>query len=575
MKKTTFSLVCLSVFLLVQVSCRKGTGTKEKISSDLRDLQIGGLYGRALDASREGRLRTYIVDENSPMVQVFSRNSAERKFEPDWKGEHAGKWMIAASTEAYRTGDQDLSAHLHDVARYLISQQRSNGYLGTYAEPLRMTHDSSINVKSWDIWVHAYLVEGFLTLDRYYPNPEYLQAARKIMDMMYHEFVEKGKSIANISYHSGMVGTGTLEAAVDMYNATGDKKYLGLAVHCVDEMERRPGLGLITRNLKGYDVSEIGNGKMYEMLRNYVGLAKLYTVSGDASFLNACLHAWKNIRDYHLNAAGGPRGGIGIHPECFNVGYMFSPYSLSETCASMDWVRLNIELLKITGRAEFADELEWSMYNAIPGAMFPDGEGWIYHSKVNGKREKTSPDACCSSSGPIALESFTQVIYTGNHDRIAVNLYTPSSFKFDVKGKEISIRQETGYPYSDTIRVIIEAGQKVKVPVWLRIPAWAREWTVMINGKKAEPERVRDGYIQPGDEWEGKTTVTLILHRELNIVQKNREYNEKGYYMDDTTRYVSFHYGPFVLAASMEDGQETLLRSTSRKKRYSLPPGKR
>ncbi len=553
MKKIHAGFAGIAGLFMMLASCGKSAPGEHGITSDLKDLKVEGIYGTALDESREGRLSHFIVDEESPMVNIFSRQVADTNLQPNWEGEHAGKWMIAAAPEAYRTGDEALKHHLLSVAHYLASQQRPDGYLGTYAEPLRMTHDSSVNVKSWDIWVHSYLVEGFLAVNRYFDDTTSMRAARKIMDMMYHEFVVKGKNIANVSYHSGMVGTGTLGAAVDMYRATGEKRYLELAVTCVDEMEKRPGLGLVSRNLKGYDVSEIGNGKMYEMLRNYVGLAKLYTVSGDMNFLDACLHAWKNIRDYHLNAAGGPRGGIGIHPECFNVGYMFSPYSLSETCAAMDWVRLNEELLTITGRAEFADQLEWSMYNAIPGAMFPDGEGWIYHSKVNGKRERTSPLACCSSSGPIALGSFTRVMYGTVHGRIAVNLYAPSSDKFTIDGKNLAITQVTGYPFSDTVRVLIQSAQKVKVPIWLRIPGWVNEWSVAVNGQVRDLKPVRDGYIQPGEEWEGTTRITLVFHRDLRFVQRNSEYNEKGYYMDDTTRYVSLHYGPFLLSAEMKD----------------------
>ncbi len=556
MKKKVFKLAGIAALFLFTFSCHRGPGDERQITSDLRDLHVGGLYGTALDESRTGRLSDFIIDENSPMVKLFSREAADHEYDPNWRGEHVGKWMIAAAQEAYRTDDKELEQHLKTVAAYLISQQRENGYLGTYALPLRITHDSIVNVKSWDIWVHGYLVEGLLTLNRYFPDPQYLEAARKIMDMIYHEFVEKGKSIANVSYHSGMVGTGTIGPAVEMYQATGDKKYLELATYCVDEMEKRPGLGLVTRNLKGYDVAEIGNGKMYEMLRNYVGLAKLYQVSGEMHLLDACLHAWKNIRDYHLNAAGGPRGGVGIHPECFNVGYMFSPYSLSETCASMDWVRFNEELLKITGRAEFADQLEWSLYNAIPGAMFPDGEGWIYHSKVNGTRERTSPLACCSSSGPIALESFTDVMYYTGHGRIDVNLYSSSSDKFSFRGKELKITQVTGYPFSDTISLIIEATENVDVPVWLRIPGWVKGYDVLINGGKKDLKQVREGFIQPGDKWKGTTQITLVFPRTLNLVQKNSEYNEKGWYMDDTTHYLSFTYGPFLLASQTKDEQK-------------------
>src|SRR5689334_1096343 len=95
--------------------------------------KVGGLLGETLERSRLGRLRTFIEDERSRPIAIFSPEARARNFDGDWNGEHAGKWLYTASRTAVRTGDTELAKRVRRVADYLVSTQESDGYLGTYA----------------------------------------------------------------------------------------------------------------------------------------------------------------------------------------------------------------------------------------------------------------------------------------------------------------------------------------------------------------------------------------------------------------------------------------------------------
>lgn len=68
------------------------------------DTHFGGLLGDALAANLQGRLSHFIVDEHSPAIALFAPERRALNDEGDWYGEHAGKWLVAASRAAARCG---------------------------------------------------------------------------------------------------------------------------------------------------------------------------------------------------------------------------------------------------------------------------------------------------------------------------------------------------------------------------------------------------------------------------------------------------------------------------------------
>lgn len=121
------------------------------------------------------------------------------------------------------------------------------------------------------------------------------------------------------------------------------------------------------------------------------------------------------------------------------------------------------------------------------GAQFPDGLSWVYHSHLNGLRERCSVDACCSSSGRPALEELSGSIYAAKENDIAINIFAESSVELSLtEGGIVSVQQLADYPFSGKIKVLLKTDSRNPFPLYLRIPGWAESYEIKINGKVQE-----------------------------------------------------------------------------------------
>ena len=200
---------------------------------------LGGLLGDALSASQRGRLSHFITDKDSPAIALFKAEAVSRNLEGDWYGEHAGKWLYAAAKAASRSQDSALRASVMRVADCLVSIQGVDGYLGTYAPEARFMHkqppgprtwNGSPGRRTWDIWNHACLILGLLEVHKHFSDLRYLNAARRIGDLCWVTLSKSAINITDLGLHHGMSATVLLDAAVELYVATTEPKYLELAM---------------------------------------------------------------------------------------------------------------------------------------------------------------------------------------------------------------------------------------------------------------------------------------------------------------------------------------------------------
>lgn len=555
--------------------------------------QFSGVLGAALTANRTGRLSKFIRDEHSPAIALFRREHARQNTEGDWYGEHAGKYLYAAARAAHRAGDEPLQQQVCRVADYLVSMQEADGYLGTYAashrfmQPLASgapTWDGAPCTRTWDIWIHSYLVLGLLEVHRLFDRPHCLDAARKIGDLCLHTFSAGGIDVTRLGNHHGMSATVMLDPAVELFLVTGEVRYLELAELILQQADERDGLGILRQALAGTDVAEISTGKAYQLCWNFVGIAKLFRATGKAPYLAAVTQAWDSIRAHHLTLGGGPWGGVGHRSrEVFNHPSVFSPHAYVETCSVLAWMQLNRELLAITGEAKYAEELERSAYNDLLGAQAPNGEDWCYYSFPNGKRVHTTYWRCCKSSGAIALEELALLACTVRDDgTVAVNLYSAgvSVLSTSQTGK-LRIEQQTAYPFDGAICLQINPQHSVRFALALRIPAWASDATIHVNdeawpavaGSFARIERL----WQAGDEVRlDFPMVPVLQHRSSFSNQESRGPLGESI-AQEVMRYdyVAVTRGPLVYATDLIDGfktQETLLVDGALQLEMEAPP---
>lgn len=539
-------------------------------------VKLGGVLGEALEANRTGRLSHFITGPDSPAIRIFDPEPRARNEEGDWYGEHAGKWLVAAAKAAARSGDEALRARVVAVADHLAAVQEADGYLGNYASHRRFmvpqpSKPESWNgepaLRTWDVWTHSYLILGLVETYRCFGHARHLDAARRIGDLCWRAFCEDGIDITSVGNHHGMSATVLMDPAMDLYESTGEPRYLELAERVLAQADANPRLALLQRALAGADPSEIATGKSYQLCWNLVGLAKLHRATGNPEYARALELQWRAMRDHHVGLGGGPFGGVGQRSrEVFNPAFVFDPTAYVETCSILAWIQLNRELLAITGDPRHAEEIERAAYNDLLGAQAPNGEDWCYYSFANGRRIHTNYWRCCKSSGAMALEELPAIAYAGDAHGIVVNLLGPGQARLALPGGgEAGIVQDTDYPFDGKVRLVVSPEQATRFRLRVRIPAWAEGATMVIAGD-ARAHAVEAGrYADVDRTWSPGDTVSLTLpmrprmHRRANRnVQESRAPDGTAVRQQVMEyRYIAFTRGPLAYATGLVDGYRT------------------
>jgi uncharacterized protein len=540
-------------------------------STAVEAVQLSGLLGEALEANYRGRLSRFITGPESPAIALFDPARAQRNVAGDWYGEHAGKWLYAASRAVTRTGDAALRDRVRRVADYLVSVQGDDGYLGTYAPERRFTRkqppkppswDGAPFARTWDVWVHTYGVLGLIEAYRLLDTQQYLDAARRIGDLCWTTLTTGGIDITDLGNHHGLSATVLLDAAVELHAASGERRYLDLALRVLEQADRHPRLALLTQLAAGTDASEIGTGKAYQLIWNLVGLAKLHRATGEPRYLQAVLNGWRNIRAHHLTPGGGPWGGVAHRSrEVFNAAAAFDPRGFVETCSTLAWIQLNRELLAINGDAAHAQEIERSAYNALLGAQAPNGEDWCYYSFDNGRRVHTTSWRCCKSSGAMALEELPPIAYgLTSEGAIKVNLLGASSATLHVPGAgKVQIEQTTRYPFDGEISIRITGERESAFPLSVRIPDWAQG--AQLQDATCEPGT----YARVERRWRPGDTIALSLPMRPRVLRRRHRSVQESVVPDGSPLeqevlrfdYLAIARGPLVYATPLVDGYKT------------------
>ena len=488
-------------------------------------LQLTGWLGSRTDANEKNRL---VKIDTERLLEGYRKRPGRQT----WDGEHVGKWLHAATLAWVNTGDPELRKKLDYTVTELVKCQLGDGYLGTYTNDKRWTN--------WDVWAHKYNLIGLITYMRYTGNQEPLPACRKMADLLCNTFGDQpGKRDINpTGQHTGMASGSVLEPMVLLYRLTGEQRYLEFAKYLLRAQEFPTGAHIVSTLLTAKRVDKVGNGKAYEMLSCLNGILELYRTTGDPRLLEACRNAWQDIVDHRLYLTG-----AASYCEHFHDDYDFPNVgNVGETCVTVTWLQFNAQLLRVTGEARFAEQLERVVLNQLFGAQKPDGSGWGYYVQMEGKKpySSTLDGHCCLSSGPRGVALIPTFATSVDADGVVVNLYDAGTAKLKLRnGKEVVLTTETIYPSDGRIKITVDAGSKVQFALKVRIPDWCRESSAKLNGKIVEAKIGADGYAVIKRAWAKSDKVELNFKMEPRVIVGDHLNQGK----------IAVMYGPLVLAA--------------------------
>jgi len=245
--------------------------------------------------------------------------------------------------------------------------------------------------------------------------------------------------------------------------------------------------------------------------------ATAYLALSDEKYLRAAKNAFAMIQQQSYATGGwGPHEhfiepGSGALGESLNTVHA----SFETPCGAYAHFKLARYLLRITADPRYGDSMEQVFFNTVLGArpLQPDGSSF-YYSDYTFKAKRVYYGAkwpCCSGTLPQIAADYRISAYYRSDRGVYVNLYLPSTLRWNARGAQFALRQQTAYPYSSSIRLDVTASTPAEFSVFLRIPAWARGASLTASGMRDSRQLEAGTFAEIRRQWKNGDRIELDL----------------------------------------------------------------
>ena len=439
-----------------------------------------------------------------------------------WDAETRGNWLWGYVMMAHLAGIPEHRARAAELMAGLVAAQDADGYLGIYGPSERYRHADGEN---GELWAQSRALLPLIAHHEATGDAPALAAVRRAVDLTVRRYTadnpcfKRGHRTARDALTGLTHGLCYLDVLEWLHDGTRDAAAAEAGIRLYDEFSRMapfPNDDLALPNLA--DPRGLFRGHAVhtaEHLRALLWVSALAPDRVPAAIVDTAL---RRLRWYAV-PSGALIGDEAVHG-------LPLPEAAYEYCTTTELAHSLSGAVQKTGRADLGDWLETLAFNAAQGARLPDGRAIAYLSAdtrlaatasrpdsysldAAGLRYKYSPThddvACCCN--PNAVRLLPQLVSRmwmrlGSEDGLAAVVYGPCEVRTDVAGVAVAIREETGYPFSDSIEFTVTPEREVAFALLLRAPAWAGAMRVEAAGADAPCAggwcRIRSTW-RPGD----------------------------------------------------------------------------
>jgi uncharacterized protein len=396
-----------------------------------------------------------------------------------------------------------------------------------------------------------------------------LDIAKKATDFLYRTYKDSPDTLANNgicpSHYMGVV---------EMYRTTRDLRYLELAQGLIDIRDRVQGGTDDNQDRIPFRRQTEAVGHAVRANYLYAGAADVYAETGDMSLLSVLEKIWQDVALRKIYVTGGT-GALynGASPDGSRAQSSITPvhqaygrpYQLpnltahNESCATVGIILWNWRMLAITGQARFADQLELALYNGLLASISLDGKGFFYTNPLakvdelpfelrwSRRREPYISCFCCPPNVVRTIAQTAAYAYSVSDEGVWVNLYGGNALDTRLPdGAPIRLRQQTDYPWEDTIRITVEAMPPEESSLFLRIPGWAQGARAAINGRPVRAELHAGQYFEIRRVWSAGDRVELVLPMPVQLLEAHP-------LVEETRNQAAVRRGPIVYCLESVD----------------------
>ncbi|WP_299781828.1 glycoside hydrolase family 127 protein [uncultured Formosa sp.] len=397
--------------------------------------------------------------------------------------------------------------------------------------PLYNIHKTFAGLK--DAWVYAEKPEAKTMLIAF--TDWFIDVTKKLSETQVQDMLR--------SEHGGLN-----EVFADVYQITGEKKYLKLA-------KRFSEHGLLNPFADNQDI--LTGMHANTQIPKFIGFERISQLDDENRYHQSALNFFNDVVNLRTLSIGG--NSVREHFNPINdFSEVLSGEQGLETCNTYNMLKLSKMLFEDTINEHYIDFYERGLYNHILSSQNPKG-GFVYFTPMRPGhyRVYSQPETsfwCCVGSGMENHTKYNELIYAKDNDALYVNLFIPSQVFWNEK--KATITQNTNFPEVASTELVWSSPTNTSATLMVRYPKWVREGALILylNGKLQKINAVPGSYIPIKRIWKNGDTIKMEIPMHLSVEN-----------IPDHSGYVSVKYGPIVLAAVTGDAnQDGLFADDSR-----------
>ncbi|WP_010422791.1 glycoside hydrolase family 127 protein [Anaerophaga thermohalophila] len=461
-------------------------------------------------------------------------------------GHFGGHYLTSLSLMIASTGNEEARERLNYMIDELARCQEANGngYVGgvpggqdMWAEIAKGNIDAgnfSLNGK----WVPLYnihkLYAGLRDAWLYAGN----EKAREILIKLTDWCIDLTAALSDDQIQEMLVSEhgGLNEVFADVYDITGDEKYLELARRFSHREILEPLLQHEDR-LTGLHANT--------QIPKVIGYMRIAELTHDSAWIDASDFFWNTVVNNRTITIGGNSTHEHFHP-VDDFSSMIESRQGPETCNTYNMLKLSKHLFLYKNDLKYIDYYEQALYNHILSSQHPGHGGLVYFTPMRPRhyRVYSNPEEtfwCCVGSGIENHEKYGELIYAHDDEDVFVNLFIPSELNWKEKG--LKLVQKNNFPDIEKSTLRVELDESDEFIVGIRCPAWANpgEMEVTVNGNSVNGEAVSGQYFLVSRKWD-----------DGDVIEVHLPMHTFGKYLPDKSPYLSLMHGPFVLGAATD-----------------------
>ncbi len=486
------------------------------------------------------------------------------------------KTLEAMASLYAATRDKRLDEMMDKAIAVIAKSQREDGYIYTKAM-IEQRKTGSKNQFQDRLSFEAYNIGHLMTAAcvhfRATGKTTLLDVAKKATDYLYNFYKQASPTLArNAICPSHYMGT------IEMYRTTRDPRYLELAKHLIDIKGKINDGTDDNQDRIPFREQKKVTGHAVRANYLYAGVADVYAETGDETLINTLNLMWDDVTSHKMYITGGcgslydgtSPDGTSYNPtevqkihQAFGRDFQLPNLTAhNETCANIGNVLWNWRMLQLTGEAKYADVMELALYNSVLSGISLDGKKFLYTNPLaysddlpfkqrwsKDRVEYISLSNCCPPNVVRTIAEVSNYAYSVSDKGLWLNLYGGNNLSTHLKdGSRISLQQETAYPWSGKVSLTVKETGSRPYSVFLRIPGWAENARILLNGKPLDIAAKPGTYAELNRKWRSGDKIELDLPMEAQLVEANP-------LVEETRNQVAVKRGPVVYCLESPDLQ--------------------